>query len=564
MKVLSSLLGVNQKASANTEEMNKFLNNFEQLVYNRENIIFGKNLNILRDVFELESSSSIDSKENKAPKMWDSIFKSIFAFNKQLDSNSGLDKEHIKSILRKANKVSVNYTNANGERDTKIVSLIGGQFDNRYYIDKDNVEYRKASKEYYNLIKNTFNVFDVIENVPHIKEMIDSVVLSHNMIINSSIMYNFVFSSLKDTVRENSSRIVFSDKEMNTNVKNQMGNINLPPRIGKAEVPKSILGLHIISKDKWLKSEATKDLTFNIKELMKLSGVNEISLYTSDDARNIVPGSTSKDIVLVKLDDDTNPIVSLDTNYGIANFKKITEELLLPILQKSKNNVLTDSFKVETMTNILGIRGNAITSTFSLSSLDNPVSIEKFQELLIEFNNLDVQSEVTGLLKNSEGKTIKWRDALYVYNLLVNNEKNGDKRLTPLFQDYAKRIDTLGYDYINYWSKIDSGKVDLFDYKEKLNQDSDYLTADSKKQSEMESKAKQEVTNDILFYTFHTKGEMYIKSNGSTAKLQVTNPDFVVVTSMTETPESKRKSKELNELIKLIKTGGFITKFKCD
>ena len=297
---------------------------------------------------------------------------------------------------------------------------------------------------------------------------------------------------------------------------------------------------------------------------MKLSGVNEISLYTSDDARNIVPGSTSKDIVLVKLDDDTNPIVSLDTNYGIANFKKITEELLLPILQKSKNNVLTDSFKVETMTNILGIRGNAITSTFPLSSLDNPVSIEKFQRLLIEFNNLDVQSEVTGLLKNSEGKTIKWRDTLYVYNLLVNNEKNGDKRLTPLFQDYAKRIDTLGYDYINYWSKIDSGEVDLFDYKEKLNQDSDYLTADSKKQSEMESKAKQEVTNDILFYTFHTKGEMYIKSNGSTAKLQVTNPDFVVVTSMTETPESKRKSKELNELIKLIKTGGFITKFKCD
>lgn len=183
---------------------------------------------------------------------------------------------------------------------------------------------------------------------------------------------------------------------------------------------------------------------------MRLANVKEIKLYTSDNARYIDPNVRSADIMLVKLEDDTDPVVTLDTNYGIANFKKITEQLLLPILKKSKNNNLTNSLKVETVNNILGIRGNAITSTFSLSSLNNPVSIEKFQKLLIEFNNLDLSSDVSGKLKNSEGKVIKWRDALYVYNLLVNNEKNGDKRLTPLFQDYAKHNDTLGYDYINY------------------------------------------------------------------------------------------------------------------
>ena len=249
MKLLSSLLGVNQKASANTEELNKFLNNFENIVYGRENAIFGKKLNILRDVFELESSSSIDSKENKAPEMWNNIINLICKYNKQLDPKSKLDREHIKSVIRKANKISVNYTNEIGERVTKNVSLIGGKFDNRYYIDKDNVEYRQVTKEYYNLIKNTFNVFDVIEQVPHFKEMIDSVILSHNILINSAFMYNFVFSNLKDTVRRNSNRVVFSEREINSHIKNQMANINFPPKIGKKEVTNSILGVHIMSKD---------------------------------------------------------------------------------------------------------------------------------------------------------------------------------------------------------------------------------------------------------------------------------------------------------------------------
>lgn len=99
----------------------------------------------------------------------------------------------------------------------------------------------------------------------------------------------------------------------------------------------------------------------------------------------------------------------------------------------------------------------------------------------------------------------------------------------------------------------------------KLNNDPEYLQSDSKKQSEMEIKAKEEMDNDILFYAFRNNGELYIKGgNSGTNKLQVNNPDFVVVTSITETLESKRRFKELNELIRLIKTGGFITKFKCD
>jgi hypothetical protein len=35
----------------------------------------------------------------------------------------------------------------------------------------NNSNYVEAAREYYNLIKNTINVFDVLEDVPHFREM---------------------------------------------------------------------------------------------------------------------------------------------------------------------------------------------------------------------------------------------------------------------------------------------------------------------------------------------------------------------------------------------------------
>lgn len=561
MRVLSSIFAVNQKVPANTEEMNKFLNNFEQAVYTREHLIFNNALGKLNEISTLEQSSSIENRTTKAEEAWEIILEEIFKNNKQLDSVK--DRIHVQDIIRRASKISVNYTKEDGTRATKVVSLVGGKFDFRYYVDKDNVPYRKATKEYYNLLKNTVNVFDVIENVPHFKEMVDGLVLSHNMLINSSMKYNAVFSILKDVVRENSHRIVFlQSDEKNEHIKNQMGNYSLPVLIGETEVNKTLLGIDIMMKEKWLKESSTGNLTFNVKELMKLANVSEIWLYTSDNARTSVPNTNSSDAVLVKIDDNTNPIVTLNTNYGIANFKKICEELLLPILQEKGGSVLTDYLKVESRNNIFGIRGNIITSTFSLSDLNNPVSIEKFQKLVIAFNNLDVKSSVQGVLKSNEGTALKWRDILYVYNLLVSNERYGNKSLTPLFQDYMKETDSLGYSYITFSSKLDSRTLKLFDPIERLKDNLEYLDADPKRQAELLEITKKELANDLLFYAFNKYGLLYTKDKKDT-ELLVSNPDFVVVTSLTESVETKRKWKEFNDLMRLIKSGGYIIKFKC-
>jgi hypothetical protein len=108
---------------------------------------------------------------------------------------------------------------------------------------------------------------------------------------------------------------------------------------------------------------------------------------------------------VVDMNSEENFIVSLDTAYGIANFKKLMEIVMLPYLQESTkaSGVLVDSLKVETRANVFGIRGNVITSTFPLGQLSNPINAEKFKKLVTEFNNLDVVSGIPKIESAKQG-----------------------------------------------------------------------------------------------------------------------------------------------------------------
>jgi hypothetical protein len=70
-----------------------------------------------------------------------------------------------------------------------------------------NENYRKITASYYNLIKNTINIFDVIENSPHFKAMIDGVGIINNILLISSKKYNFIFSQMRDIIRASSLNI---------------------------------------------------------------------------------------------------------------------------------------------------------------------------------------------------------------------------------------------------------------------------------------------------------------------------------------------------------------------
>ena len=128
-------------------------------------------------------------------------------------------------------------------------------------------------------------------------------------------------------------------------------------------------------------------------------------MYTSNDARSSSLNSSANKVI-VSSDSDSNFIVSLDTNYGIANFKRLMEQIILPYLQRNSNRTLVESLKVEARNNIFGIRGDVITSTFPLGQMSNPINAARFKDLTTEFNALDLSSNSIPKIQDFQQKDL--------------------------------------------------------------------------------------------------------------------------------------------------------------
>jgi len=594
IKSLAKLLGVNQKTSANIEEIHKYFSTFETALYGREFSVFGREK--LLDLKKWINTKDSDNIE-KASKANEHLGKIIAVLK---EKNPTLNEVTIKDILKRASEVTVSYINEYGVRVEDEKSILCGQFDYRYYIDKDptNDEYRKITVEYYNLIKDTFNIFDITQKIPHIAKMIDGVVIAHQILLTNSVKYNYVFNVLKEYSR--TYNYLLSADE---NVKNILGIEVFPTKLTEDNIKRAMVGLDMRIKSMWLKDleSKNKNISFNLEDIFKivkdikalkdpgfypnLESITNFKMYTSDEGRLLsnVPSSSTE----ISLGSTNETIISLNSAYGVANFKKLMEEVLLPILQ-TKSGVLTDSLRISNSYSLLGLPGTAITSTFGLSSLNNAVSIDKFQKLVKEFNDLDYNKNTKGLIKDANGKPLKWRDLFYLYNLLVNNEKYGDLRLTPLMQDYIKEQDSLGFDYISFFKKLDTGEINLLTADSNLQNNLEYdkllndlNTLTEKLQTATKSEktnlnkeikvlneqisvikdtAQMEFVNDILFYGYNTKGSLKVGYNKT---LQSDNSDFVMVVDLTETAEQKKNNSEFGELLQLLYSNKFLIKFKC-
>jgi hypothetical protein len=95
----------------------------------------------------------------------------------------------------------------------KYTDIIGSQFSaDLFYTDSD---YRKRATDYYNLIKGTFNVLDILQSVPHFFSMSRSFYYGEKEISNIANKYNFttkfIPKLLKDGIKskELDSRDIF-------------------------------------------------------------------------------------------------------------------------------------------------------------------------------------------------------------------------------------------------------------------------------------------------------------------------------------------------------------------
>ena len=198
----------------------------------------------------------------------------------------------------------------------------------------------------------------------------------------------------------------------------------------------------------------------------------------------------------------------------------------------------------------MNIPGNQIVSTFNISELNSPINMEKYQELLTNFNDVDKKVENQLRIVNAENKRIAYKDLLYVYNLTVNNEMYGNKRLTPLFDDYIKHKDSIGRSYLDFSTLVDSGEVDIFEVDESLD-------------PEMQNELKEYQAYSILHSVFNKKGSLKIGGKGD--MLAVKNSHFVINTMSEKTTTSNfAKNATLESVLAILRNNNLIINFKCD
>jgi hypothetical protein len=263
-------------------------------------------------------------------------------------------------------------------------------------------------------------------------------------------------------------------------------------------------------------TEATEE-----KPSEKVYTIPSVVFYTSDEAKlnsagdlrrahklNLNLGSRVTKVTPTSEDF----IIDLTTDTGIANFKVMVEDILLPALELSNKTAISELISLKGLKSAFNLFGLQLAPTYGISSLNNPVSIENFLKLVGEFNKLDKVIENSLRVRTVSGKVVKWGDLFFLYNLIVNNEAYGDNRLTPLFQDYIKDMETIAYDYFKFAKKVDSGEVDIFN----IDQENENIRG----------KLKREQDQNIIYLTTQVGGRAELGAQ----TLRIFNSDYVINT----------------------------------
>ena len=253
--------------------------------------------------------------------------------------------------------------------------------------------YRDITSDYYNLIKGTWNIFDIIEKLPH---------------------FEAIFQCFKSVLT-----------------------------FDKALIKKSHV-LNIISKNlfgtKTLDSTTTDKLIDYIDDLLILRQINKQQLKFPIFDNDPLFLFNWKEI---KQDGDSFIILDSETNRG--TFKKLFEEVLFPQLKEGK--YIRENGKEEIITN------NKFISNLDI---DINSSGQKYLKLGLDMQNISGTSENDSLYQECLTDFIKLKNYYYgdktladwfmLYNLLINKNLFGSDRLTSLFGSFINQIKETNYE----------------------------------------------------------------------------------------------------------------------
>lgn len=402
-------LGLNQGLPSSKEELQERLRKIRSTVTTRENkfgirlanLVFTKNL----------SETSKQNRKNKFTALLQSIKKN----NSFIDIESTKNKSARAIIMRASALGIVNnfdveawlYDKQLTSNDIIADNFLGEAIDTNIVMEgKDTLSYREVVSDYYNLIKGTWNIFDIVDRIPQYKEIINllkTVYVFDKHASAKSNLANIIYDKVYETTN-------FIDENQNKAIIKYVNDL--------------------------LVTSFFRDNTFSFPIYENMEYLD--TLYKTKVAR-------------------FNQRIDLNSAPGRASFKKVFESII-PQLQTTgkygdavipdyKNNaflqglkIVYDKYEVPTMSTELDMMRKDAT----------PNSQRKFQEYLNGLNNLK------NVIIN--GRSLS--DWFMLYNLYVNQNSYGSDKLTTIFKNALINRGSVLEKYFKYLGNIDWNNID--------------------------------------------------------------------------------------------------------
>lgn len=398
----NTFLGMNQGLPTSEVDLIKKIRQIKMAVTSREMALgISYNLKYYREHYLGQKLSPTNQK--KADEMFQEMVAAL--------SNNGYDSKYITDTLMQA-----------------LDSGIAGNFDPYRWLNDSN--YKQQTIDYYNIIKGTWNIFDIIDKTPQ-----------YNRIFK-------IFSGLVATDRAVSARSNLThaitqqvNEEQNYLDDNQIKGIN-----------KYVYDLFLRN---WLR---TKQYKFPL-----LAGQTYLNGYAD------------------KVQSKRNTYINISTADGIASFKYLMEEVVIPKLKRGEFDDLEvdneGQLKVKTST----IKGNAFINGL-VRDMDGDMPIYRLDIDMRSINNtpdniIKFQNYVHGLqqLSSIRINNIPLSDWFMLYNIVTNQNQFGSDRLTTIFKAFLPKANanSIISDFFSYvgnldWDNIDLDNVEGYDLQDVL------------------------------------------------------------------------------------------------
>lgn len=268
--------------------------------------------------------------------------------------------------------------------------------------------YQEVTKQYYNLIKGTFNIFHFIDIHPQFKANFELMKCSYSLVKTPMLKMKLILAA-QQAYEEDTD---FWNTKMNKSLVQVIDNV--------------------------ITRKFFKDIQFKIN---------------TEDDWNMINQSW-------KLDKKHNKKLVLDNGLGFSNFKYIFENYIVPGLKSGK-------YEGQSKTGIKSLKENRLIKNIELKvNYNRPyyaLDINVNEREISPITNIRYDEYVTGFKELAEYKIpsisneYSIQDMFIVYNILENKNRYGSDKLTSLFKDVLSKRDTKSilYKYLKQIGEFD-------------------------------------------------------------------------------------------------------------